>query len=222
MSGEEDAFDQYLSQDQGEHYVEQVAASDQAADPSESLRVLVQCAHRQEQLLGKMCGLMMGLDSKLQKLADGQESLEQRMQHISMKAAATPSAGVAKEPTARGAVVAPPGRTVGPPSVPLTAEQQAKLEADRLVQERVRIEEEGKKRAEELSRKRVEDEKRKRAEEERRRIELEKRRVEEQKRKSALQNKTTGLMSGLLGSEGRSSLFEEGPTKTGKGGLFDD
>jgi len=243
-AAEQDPFDEYLSQEQAAHvqraaYAEPAEASPQM-DANIALRQLVESGQRQEQLLGKVCSLLVGLDEKLGQLALSQERLEVSMQQFASQGAATGAAqapaGVgAQRPTVqRGNLVQPPGKSSTGPiasmgGAPLTgaasapSPEEQRLAAERLAAERLRIEEEGRRREEELARKREEDERRKREEAERLRLEEECRREEERKRKANLEKKTGSLMSNLISGSGSSSLFgDEEPKRGSKGGLFDD
>jgi hypothetical protein len=231
----EDGFEEFLQQEQS---VPPPAAE---GDASTQLAQLVACAQRQEQLLGKVCSLLVGLDEKMGRLASSQERLEANMANLQAAmplggampvgggGAAAAGAGVRGVP--RGQMVQPPGKA-GPlgggsgPGGMVTEAQRAEEQrssADKLAADRIRIEEEGRRRAEELARKREEDEQRKREEMERQRIEEERRREEERLRKQQLEKKTSGLMSGLITDSG-SGLFgdEDVGKKKNKGGLFDD
>jgi len=241
-AAEQDPFDEYLSQEQAAHvqraaYAEPAEASPQM-DANIALRQLVESGQRQEQLLGKVCSLLVGLDGKLGQLAASQERLEASMQQFASQGAAAGAApaGVgAQRPSAqRGNLVQPPGKSSAGPSAPMggasftgaasaPSPEEQRLAAERLAAERLRIEEEGRRREEELARKREEDERRKREEAERLRLEEECRREEERKRKANLEKKTGSLMSNLISGSGSSSLFgDEEPKRGSKGGLFDD
>jgi len=218
---EEDDFSQFLSQ-------ENAAPPAQPEVTAEALlRVVAESSQRQEQLLGKVCSLLVSLDEKLGRIASAQERLED-----SLHRAADAPAGAARAPVSgqvqRGALVAPPGKpgysAAGAQQGPSPEEQR--LQQERLAAERLRMEEENRRRAEEMNRRREEEERRKREEEERRRQEEERRREEERLRKEELGKKTSGLMSGLLSSDsggGGGGLFgDEAPKRSSKGGLFDD
>ncbi|CAE7246068.1 unnamed protein product [Symbiodinium sp. CCMP2592] len=193
---EEDDFSQFLSQ-------ENAAPPAQPEVTAEALlRVVAESSQRQEQLLGKVCSLLVSLDEKLGRIASAQERLED-----SLHRAADAPAGAARAPVSgqvqRGALVAPPGKpgysAAGAQQGPSPEEQR--LQQERLAAERLRMEEENRRRAEEMNRRREEEERRKREEEERRRQEEERRREEERLRKEELGKKTSGLMSGLLSSD---------------------
>eukprot|EP00438_Fugacium_kawagutii_P023004 Skav205112 [mRNA] locus=scaffold1864:74950:85019:+ [translate_table: standard] len=220
---EEDPFSEYLSQ-------EPVAAS---APPVEEgaealLRLVAESSQRQEQLLGKVCSLLVSLDEKMGRIAAAQERMQDNLQRLPE---AAPASGATRPPPpgpTRGALVAPPGKTSygGPVSAVPSAEEQH-LAQERLLAEQKRIEEENRRRAEELARQRAEEERRRREEEERRRQEEERRREEERKAKEELGKKTSGLMSGLLssgasGGAGGGLFGDDEPKRTSKGGLFDD
>mmetsp|Transcript_5223 Transcript_5223/g.15388 ORF Transcript_5223/g.15388 Transcript_5223/m.15388 type:complete len:243 (+) Transcript_5223:66-794(+) len=238
---EEDPFAEFLEQEQaaGAHhaaYAEQAAAP--AQDPNIALRQLVECAQRQEQLLGKVCSLLVGLDEKMGRIADSQERLESALPNKE------PGASVAAPRTSgsastRGALVPPPGKIGTPaPAQPgiaaagasFNAPQRAsagaeeqRLAAEKLALDRARIEEEGRRREAELARKREEDERRKQEEAERKRLEEERRREAERQRKAALEEKTGSFMNDLIAGSGSSGLFGDDEPKRGKkGGLFDD
>lgn len=230
MSGavEEDAFSEFLAQDRP---VEPAAYAHDAgeADAGAQLRQLVECAQRQEQLLAKVCSLLVGLNDKVENLAVSQERLEATMARMAeqggvpISAGGTGSAGGQRPSIPRGSLVPPPGKSftaAGGAADPI-ADQRAS--AEKMAAERQRIEEDSRRRAEELARKREEEEHRKREEAEQRRLEEERRREEERLRKEHLEKKTTGLMSNLITSSG-GGLFgdEETTTKRNKGGLFDD
>jgi len=245
---EQDPFDEYLSQEQAAHGQQAVYAEPAEAPPQVdanlALRQLVESGQRQEQLLGKVCSLLVGLDEKIGRLADSQERLETSMQQLSSQgagvAAAAPVQGQ-RPSISRGNLVQPPGKTGAPAGVPAQAGgsfaagasftgaastpslEEQRLAADRIAAERIRIEEESRRREEELARKREEDERRKREEAERQRIEEERRREEERQRKANLEKKTGSLMSNLISGSGSSSLFgDDEPKGRSKGGLFDD
>mmetsp|Transcript_90517 Transcript_90517/g.156959 ORF Transcript_90517/g.156959 Transcript_90517/m.156959 type:complete len:241 (+) Transcript_90517:107-829(+) len=227
----EDPFGEFLAQDQGEQLAAPAPAAD---DPSAYLRALAESAQRQEQLLGKVCSLLLGLDEKLSRVASNQEALASSLTQVAEQAASKgPSELSSKIGTGRGSIVAPPGKSPlsapGPaaaaaPTPGISREEQARLEAEKIAAERARVEEENRRRAEELARKREEAEKRAREEAERQRIEEEKRREEERQRKQLLEKKTTGLMSDLIGGGGGGGLFgdDPAPSKKKAGGLFDD
>eukprot|EP00439_Symbiodinium_sp_Y106_P024878 s415_g3.t1 len=167
---EEDDFSQFLSQ-------ENAAPPAQPEVTAEALlRVVAESSQRQEQLLGKVCSLLVSLDEKLGRIASAQERLED-----SLHRAADAPAGAARAPVSgqvqRGALVAPPGKpgysAAGAQQGPSPEEQR--LQQERLAAERLRMEEENRRRAEEMNRRREEEERRKREEEERRRQEEERR-----------------------------------------------
>jgi len=238
-AGEDDPFSDFLSQDQSAGEVPVPVAAPAAAgetDAAMMLRLLVESSQRQEQLLGKVCSLLVGMDDKIGRLAANQERLEatlqtsvsQAMQGSSVAAGGNKAAS-ATPSHSRGSIVVPPGKSgagIVPSNAPLTPAQAAeeqRLNAERLAQDRIRIEEEGRRRAEELARKRDEDERRRREEAERQRIEEEKRREEERQRKMQFEKKTNGLMSNLITNSGGGGLFgDEVESKPKKGGLFDD
>merc|ERR1719493_391666 len=120
---EDAAFEQFLA--------EAGHADDNAApDASEHLKQLVESAHRQEELLSKMCSIMLGLDSKMAQLATAQERLDQRLD-----AGVSAVPGNDSKPTvqpSRGTVPQPPGRKAPGTGLPISAAQQAQMEADRL------------------------------------------------------------------------------------------
>ncbi|CAE7578479.1 unnamed protein product [Symbiodinium natans] len=221
---EEDDFSQFLSQENAG-----ATAPQPEVTAEDFLRVVAESSQRQEQLLGKVCSLLVSLDEKLGRIASAQERLED-----SLHRAADAPAGVARAPVSgqvqpqRGSLVPPPGKPGysasggGVPQGPTPEEQR--LQQERLAAERLRMEEENRRRAEEMNRRREEEERRKREEEERRRQEEERRREEERLRKEELAKKTSGLMSGLVSSGGGGGgLFgDEEPKRNSKGGLFDD
>jgi len=243
---EEDPFAEFLSQDQGAGISPTYAAQNHAEASYETgadaaLRVMAASAQRQEQLLGKVCALLVGLDEKVGRIAANQERLERTLENLASTrgaVAAVPSADSAPRGSVqRGNLMAPPGKpsgqsgyaaggyaaSGGAPSGPSPEEQR--MAAERMNADRLRMEEENRRRAEELARKRDEDERRKREEEDRRRQEEDRRREEERLRKEALEKKTSGLMSGLLSGSGGGGggLFgDDEPKKPAKGGLFDD
>jgi len=220
---EEDPFGEFLSQEQGAHGDRADAPQDDAAL---QLKSLVESSQRQELLLGKMCSLLAGIGDKLGEVTNSQERLEAAIQQAGLGSgtrgggaqAPPPAGGAAAGAPSRGAVVAPPGRG-GPPV------EDPRASAEKLAQDRARMEEENLRRAEELRKKKIEDDRRKAEEAERQRVEDERKRTEERQRKANLEAKTTGLMSDLIsgGGGGGSDLFgSDPPKKTSKGGLFDD
>lgn len=227
----EDPFGEFLAQDQGEQIAPPAPAAD---DPSAYLRALAESAQRQEQLLGKVCSLLLGLDEKLSRVASNQEALASQLSMVAEQAASKgPSEMSSKIGSGRGQIVAPPGKyptsgttsaAAAAPTPGISREEQQRLEAEKIAAERARVEEENRRRAEELARKREESEKRAKEEAERQRIEEEKRREEERARKQQLEKKTTGLMSDLIGGGGGGGgLFGDEPAPKKKaGGLFDD
>eukprot|EP00929_Paragymnodinium_shiwhaense_P120054 TRINITY_DN91960_c0_g1_i1.p1 TRINITY_DN91960_c0_g1~~TRINITY_DN91960_c0_g1_i1.p1 ORF type:complete len:262 (+),score=81.69 TRINITY_DN91960_c0_g1_i1:110-895(+) len=257
-AGGEDPFAEYLAQDAApamnayaapamDAYSGHIAAAPPPAggevDASVQLRLLVESSQRQEQLLGKVCSLLVSLDEKMGRLAANQSMLESRLDAVAGGGYAAAGAPVGKVASGsnipRGSLIAPPGQpgAVRQPPAPApsasftnaqtTAAQRAEFErqeAERLAAERIRIEEEARRRAEELARKREEDERRRREEAERQRLEEERRREEERQRKAALENKTNAAMSSLLTGGGGGGLFGDDDTapKKKKGGLFDD
>jgi len=241
---EEDPFAEFLSQEQGTVPAPAYTPPEPEQDAAVVLKQLADCAQRQEQLLGQVCGLLKGLDDKVARIAANQERLEASLQQMTQQsisagaAAATAGVGGAKSaggPT-RGHIVQPPGK----PGVPVTAAapansfaaggsfmqsaEEQRLAAEKLALERARIEEENRRREEELAHRREEEERRKAAEAERLRLEEEKRREEERKRKAKLEQKTGSLMSNLIDGSGGSGLFgdDEPKRNSKKGGLFDD
>ncbi|CAJ1355741.1 unnamed protein product [Effrenium voratum] len=222
---EEDPFSEFLSQ-------EPTAPAPPAEGAESLLRLVAESAQRQEQLLGKVCSLLLGLDDKLGRIAAAQERLEETMQRGGGGGGSSGDSFTARGGTApvpRGNLVAPPGKTsysgpLGPSAAAGPSPEEQRLAQERLAADRLRMEEENRRRAEELARRREEDERRKREEEERRRQEEERRREEERLRKEELGKKTSGLMSGLLSSSGGGGLFgdEAAPKRSSKGGLFDD
>ncbi|CAE7281464.1 unnamed protein product [Symbiodinium pilosum] len=218
---EEDDFSQFLSQ-------ENATAPPQPEVNAEALlRLVAESSQRQEQLLSKVCSLLVNLDEKMGRIASAQERLEDSLHRVD------PPAGVARAPVSaqgqqqRGSLVPPPGKpgysASGAPQGPTLEEQR--LQQERLAAERLRMEEENRRRAEEMNRRKEEEERRKREEEERWRQEEERRREEERQRREELGKKTSGLMSGLLssGGGGGGGLFgDEEPKRNSKGGLFDD
>jgi len=212
MSVEEDPFSEFLQQEQSRQpvaYTHEVVAEQHPApqdDATLQLRLLVDTAQRQEQLLGKVCSILVGLDEKLGSLAQTQERLEATMQRV-VEQGGMQVGGVGKtvDPKAnplgstRGALVLPPGKVGAAPSpgignsgvqssASLSAEDQ-NLQAERLAAERLRIEEEARRRAEELARKKEDEERRRREEAERQRIEEERRKEQERQRKALLEKK---------------------------------
>mmetsp|Transcript_58752 Transcript_58752/g.108429 ORF Transcript_58752/g.108429 Transcript_58752/m.108429 type:complete len:208 (-) Transcript_58752:59-682(-) len=195
------------------------------ADPStthtELLCKLLESEQRKEKLLEKVCGLLEGLNTKMEQTAAAQEAMARRQpgQEGGFSAAAGTSDTKAL-PVASTNSFAAPTMTAAQ-----QREEQQRLEAERLAAERIRVEAEAKQRAEELARKREEDEQRRKAEAERRRIEEEKRKEEERRRKDELANRTSGLMSNLIADGSGGGLFGEEPTSkrpSKGGGLFDD
>lgn len=218
---EEDPFSEYLSQ---EHVAAAPAPAEEGAEAL--LRLVAESSQRQEQLLGKVCSLLVSLDEKMGRIAAAQDRM---ISDNLQRPEAGPSTGAARPPPpgqTRGALVAPPGKPSygGPVSAVPSAEEQ-RLAQERLLADQKRMEEENRRRAEEMARQRAEEERRKREEEERRRQEEERRREEERRAKEELGKKTSGLMSGLLSSSGGSGggLFgDDEPKRASKGGLFDD
>jgi len=240
---EDDSFAEFLSQEQAHSaaYVEPVEVSSHA-DANATLRQLLECSQRQEQLLGKVCSLLVSLDEKIGRIATSQERLEVSMQQrtdlgasqgIAAGSPASTASTMQRPAPQRGSLVQPPGKIGPSPSTaggasfvgaaPQTVEEQ-RLATERLAAERVRIEEEGRRREEELARRREEEERRKREEAERLRAEEERRREEERQRKAQLEKKTGSLMSNLIAGSAGNSLFgdDEPKKRSSKGGLFDD
>lgn len=250
---EEDPFAEFLSQETQEQgtappaYTAPAAETEQ--DASVVLKQLADTALRQEQLLGQVCGLLKGLDDKVNRIAANQERLEASLQDIAQRGISSGGAATAggvggAKPTggpSRGHMVQPVGRagapvTAGAPTTSFTAGSAAaggsfaqssedqRLAAEKLALERARIEEENRRREEELARRREEEDRRKAIEAERLRLEEEKRREEERKRKANLEKKTGSLMSNLIDGSGGSGLFgdDEPKRNSKKGGLFDD
>lgn len=242
-AGEEDPFAEFLSQEQhtsaAAAYVD--AAEGTAQDANITLRQLLECAQRQEQLLGKVCSLLVCLDEKVGRISNAQERLEASIEQLASRGAeigAPSAAGSAAQqrPVARGTLMQPPGKTgsapgtatpaagasfTGAPAGLPGAEEQRRA-AEKLALDRARIEEDGRRREEELARKREEDERRKREEAERSRLAEERRREEERQRKADLEKKTGSLMSNLISGGGGSLFGDDEPKRNSKGGLFDD
>jgi len=232
----EDPFGEYLEQEPATGgYSPTAAAATSPDDAAYQLRLLAESSRRQEQLLGKVCSLLVNLDEKLGAVANNQERLEVKMERMAEDGAFSGGGGGGGGATrrdsgsGRGMIVGPPGSrgampTAGP-SGP-SKEEVARQEAERIAAERSRIEAENARRAEELARKRVEAEKHAQEEAERQRILEEKRKEEERQRKSLLEKKTTGLMDDLVGGSGGGGggLFGDDLPKKAKkgGGLFDD
>mmetsp|Transcript_9282 Transcript_9282/g.17088 ORF Transcript_9282/g.17088 Transcript_9282/m.17088 type:complete len:224 (+) Transcript_9282:86-757(+) len=216
---EEDDFSQFLSQEPP------APAQPEVGSAEAFLRLVAESSQRQEQLLGKVCSLLVSLDEKLGRIASAQERLEDSLHRAADAPAGAARGAPVQSQVQRGSLVPPPGKpsyATGAPVGPTLEEQRAQQE--RLAAERLRMEEENRRRAEEMNRRREEEERRKREEEERRRQEEERRREEERQRKEELGKKTSGLMSGLLSnSGGGGGLFgDEEPKRNSKGGLFDD
>jgi len=226
----EDPFAEFIAQEQPEQ-----------ADPNAQLAELVACSKRQEQLLGKVCSLLVSLDEKMGRMVSAQEGVEAAMQRMADQggvagggaAASHPGGGplAAGKPVQRGSIVKPPGARdmpaggAAPAAAPAARSAEAQqAAAEKLAADKLRIEEEARRRAEELARKRAEDEQRKREEMERQRVEEERRREEERQRKEALEKKTNGLMSNLIAGSGGGLFGDDdlGSKKKTKGGLFDD
>lgn len=235
----EDPFGEYLEQEPASGGYSPTAAP--AASPDDAayqLRLLAESSRRQEQLLGKVCSLLVNLDEKLGAVANNQERLEVKMERMAEDGAFAGGGGGGgggdatrrDSGSGRGAIVGPPGsRGSLPAAGPAgpSKEELARQEAARIAAERSRIEAENARRAEELARKKVQAEKDSKEEAERQRILEEKRKEEERQRKSLLEKKTTGLMTDLIGGGGGGGggLFgDDGPAKArkNKGGLFDD
>lgn len=228
----EDPFSEYLDNDGGQETAGYSApAAPPADDATLQLRLLVESAQRQEQLMGKVCSLLVGLDEKLGQVSANQERLEGSLTRLAEEGAFSGKGGAAAD--GRGQIVAPPGKTgnnpgAGPGRSSISAAEKAekeRQEAEKIAAERARIEAENVRRAEELARKKVEAEKRAREQAEIERIAEEKRREEEARKKAVLEQKTSGLMSDLISSGGGGGLFGDdigaGKKKKG-GGLFDD
>mmetsp|Transcript_63582 Transcript_63582/g.113144 ORF Transcript_63582/g.113144 Transcript_63582/m.113144 type:complete len:244 (-) Transcript_63582:125-856(-) len=238
-TAEEDPFSEFLSQEQGVTAAYAPAAEPEGQGGAEAaLQLMAASAQRQEQLLGKVCSLLMAMDEKMGRMETRQERLESTLQRLvesgaagalsgsGMGSAAQPPRSMAP-PAQRGNLVAPPGKTGYAPSASAGAgpsPEEQRLQAERLAADRMRMEEENRRRAEEMERRRQEDERRKREEEERRRLEEERRKEEERLRKEALEKKTMGLMSNLISTNSSAGgLFgDEEPPRKSKGGLFDD
>jgi hypothetical protein len=244
MAQEEDPFAEFLQQEAP------APAAGGEIDVGLQLKLLVESSRRQEELLGKVCSLLMGLDSKMGSIADSQGRLEERMaQGYVAASSGSPGGGVGggggapvtskpSLPINRGAMVVPPGKSAEGlggsfTAPPLTAQPVSNLSpadtqrmsAERIAEERRRIEEEGQRRAAELARNRELEQQRRREEAERQRLEEERRKEAEKQRKAALENKTAGLMAGLTSGGGGGGLFDdddEPKTKSKGGGLFDD
>lgn len=207
FADEQDPFEQYTRQDQG-------APPPDTDNAVEQLGLLVQSSQRQTQLLDKMCSLLEGLETKVDRLVSVQSAL-------GSGGAGGNAPGRGQEGATggggRGKVLAPPARTVEGGSrggMP----QDLRTKAERMAAERARAEEESRLR-EEAKR---EEARRKKEEEERKRLEAERQRQEEQERKEKLEQKTNGLMSNLIVGSGSGGLFDEAPVRRNKGGLFDD
>eukprot|EP00927_Polykrikos_kofoidii_P069168 TRINITY_DN64551_c0_g1_i1.p1 TRINITY_DN64551_c0_g1~~TRINITY_DN64551_c0_g1_i1.p1 ORF type:complete len:259 (+),score=72.02 TRINITY_DN64551_c0_g1_i1:72-848(+) len=245
---EEDPFADFLSQEaQGSSGYPAAAPTTLEAirgggglDAGLQMKLLVESSQRQEQLLEKVCSLVANLDARIETLGNNQNRLEATLHHVVSQRAMS-STPVVRDTTKsatpaginRGSLVAPPGRgpvnplASPPPTSTIVVSDEKSTEAeDRLARERLRLEEESRRRAEEMQRKRVEEERRRQKEIERQRIEEDRRREEEKLRKQELENKTNAALSGLFGSDsgGGSSLFgdDEAKPKKKSGGLFDD
>lgn len=243
----EDPFAEFLSQEPVTAPPPYTEVGDITAQPESAhlLSTLVATAQRQEQLLGKVCTLLMGLDEKVCQLTASQERLEATMQSFVQSGAtaarAAPAASHAPAgasavavPKARGALVQPPGHAAYQPP-PLVAapgpsptaasaqrEEEQRLHQERLREEQARLEEEARRRSEELARKREEDERRRAEEAERKRQEELRRLEEERARKADLEKKTSGLMGSLM-TGGGGGLFGDEDVKPSKAkSLFDD
>mmetsp|Transcript_34686 Transcript_34686/g.80969 ORF Transcript_34686/g.80969 Transcript_34686/m.80969 type:complete len:250 (-) Transcript_34686:106-855(-) len=232
----EDPFAEFLAQEEP-GVVQGSASAPPAADiHAQILQGLLESSQRQEQMLGKVCSVLLELDEKMGRIAANQSQLESTIQHLGVSpGAAAASSATAEAPRAsRGQIVLPPGRGGSAASAPISAasnaaalpsrkEEEERLRAERLAQERALIEAENQRRAEELKRRKEEEERRRLEELERQRIEEERRKAEERLRKEQLQKNTSGLMDSLItGSDG--GLFGDDPVPKSKkkGGLFDD
>jgi hypothetical protein len=247
MAQEDDPFAEFLSQETPAPV--EGGGGGGEIDVGMQLKLLVESSRRQEELLGKVCSLLVGLDAKMGSIANSQNRLEDKLSQPGAMVAnpgtagSPPVAQAARASTAvnRGQMICPPGKTpeylggsfTAPPPAPTqtqpqTAQQvadQQRMSAERIQEERRRIEEEGRRRAEELARNRELEQQRRREEAERQRLEEERRKEAEKQRKAALENKTAGLMAGLTsGAGGANSLFDDDdkPEKPKGGGLFDD
>lgn len=246
MAAEEDPFAEFITQEPaGQGTYAQQASGDGTAH----LQMLVESAQRQEQLLGKVCSLLAGLNDKVDRLAGSQDRLATTMNSIcdqgAFNAAAqgmqapgasfTGNAAPAQQRTSRGQIVGPPNLSGGPTATsslpptsasaiatPINTGPSAEENRLRMEEERRRIEEEGRRRAEEIARKREEDERRRREEAERVRLEQERKAEEERQKKAALAQKTSGLMSGLTEGGGGDLFGDDLKPKKKGGGLFDD
>eukprot|EP00933_Yihiella_yeosuensis_P010547 TRINITY_DN11718_c1_g1_i1.p1 TRINITY_DN11718_c1_g1~~TRINITY_DN11718_c1_g1_i1.p1 ORF type:complete len:248 (+),score=94.29 TRINITY_DN11718_c1_g1_i1:64-807(+) len=247
MAAEEDPFSEFLSQDQASgapaEQVPSYAAAPAAAEVSAdtALRIMAESAQRQEQLLSKVCSLLVGLDEKMGRMASNQEKMEATMQRLMENGAAAMSAagGDGRRPSVggggpRGNLVLPPGKAgnaaaaYGPGGVPSAPSpvgpsfEDQQRQQERLAAERARVEEENRRRAAELQRQREEAERRRQEEEERKRLEMERKLELERQKKEELANKTNSLMSNLISNSGGGGLFEDDAPKKSKAGLFDD
>lgn len=220
-------------------------------DPSTCLARLVESKRRQEQLMEKVCALLVSVEAKVGRVAAQQEKMEALVQSggggrglphgpvgdVSniMNMMGSSSFVQAQDGAARGKFVKPIGQKADsgyPQQQPVMPVQQF-IEPDRSIQydhqlqaEADRVAHERKQmkvREEEIARRQEEEEERRRVEAEHRRVEAERLAEEERKRKAALGARTQGMMSGLL-EGGGSDLFGDAPAPKAKkaGGLFDD
>eukprot|EP00913_Durusdinium_trenchii_P002838 g2626.t1 len=196
---EEDPFAEYLSQE-----VPSAPQHEGEAGVEALLRLVAESSQRQEQLLGKVCSLLVSLDEKMGRMAAAQDSRspkflkarmknpldEERMQDSLLRApdpglsAAAPKAPLSN--AQRGALVAPPGKPyAGAPAAGPSPEEGTCLPTQR----RNRWINDG----------------------------------WERRAKEELGKKTDGLLSGLLSQSGGGGLFgDDEPKRASKGGLFDD
>lgn len=197
-----------------------------------ALDALVQSAKRQEELFSKVCELLEGLNDKMERFGKAADKMENTL-HL-MNAKITEGESTQRQLGPRGALVQPPGRSIGDPrnQIPVQTsksgltpgrsveEQRARQEA--LEKERVRLAEEERIQQEENRKRRAEDEARRKKEEEERKQEELRLEEEERKRKDVLEQKTRGLMSNLISGGGSVDLFPDEPKRTQGGMLFDD
>uniref|UniRef100_A0A7S0ZS20 Uncharacterized protein n=1 Tax=Noctiluca scintillans TaxID=2966 RepID=A0A7S0ZS20_NOCSC len=248
MTMEEDPFAEFLTQDA---QVSAAVEEPQEIDAGLQLKLLVESNKKQEQLLSKVCDLLVAVTEKVERLQGTQQQLEQRMAQITEGGIAGPPTGSFSGPPGgsfmgsnRGALVQPPGKAPlgplgpqvpgpGPVNVPAPAgvspaqrAEEQRLVQERLEAERLRVDEETRRRADELAKRKAEEERRRAEEEERLRVIEERKKEEERKRKQELESRTSGLMNNLLADDAGSSLFGDDLVAKNKskkkGGLFDD
>lgn len=206
-------------------------AEGEEMDAAACLQRLVESSQRQEQLMEKMCTLFVNLDTKIGRVAAGQERLEAAAQSgggTRELSGSAPGRASFTEPDSRGQMIRPIGHkpesftAPSPPPAPdpRIAAAQRQAESERANAERFQLQ----RREEEIRRRQEEDDRRIAEEAAARRAEEERRVEQERQRKAGLEARTKGMMSSLI-TDGPSDLFGDdlgAKPKKAAGGLFDD